>query len=433
MCKFQAPLPGPVWMQALEAINDKIICPQNNFIVTNKDLYQEQENCLVANVHMPDTEESNLPVLVYVHGGGYSVGWGEIMSPHTLVKSKKLVAVTFNYRLGAHGFLCLGTQGAPGNAGMKDQVALLRWVKKNIANFGGNPNDVTIAGSSAGSSAVDLLMLSDMAKGLFNKVIPESGSHLAVWSVQQDPIQNAKEFAQLKNFTNIDDMVALEDFFTSSPYDALVSETFFMDRTDTNFHFTPCVERNVGVETFLEDTPVNIIKQGKYTKLPVLYGFANLEGLMRLMQFNEWKDKMNERFADFLPANLQFKSEEEKSLVAQTVKKFYFGNRDIGEDTVQGYIDYYSDIMFTYSHLKSIQLQVESGSDAIYLYLYSFYSPPSEVNALPPYAEDIKGANHCAQSVAIYDSGFEYPDNSEEYLELKETLREMWLNFIVKG
>lgn len=135
-----------------------------------------KEDCLIANVYIPDTEDKNLPVYVYVHGGAFQLGWSNMLVPKALVSEHTIIIVTFNYRVGIHGFLCLGTEDAPGNAGMKDQVALLRWVKKNIPNFGGNPDDVTIGGHSSGSASVDLLMLSKSAEGLFNKVIPESGA-----------------------------------------------------------------------------------------------------------------------------------------------------------------------------------------------------------------------------------------------------------------
>lgn len=394
--------------------------------------YLIQEDCLVANIHVPDTQETNLPVMVYVHGGAYQGGFGSILTTHSLVKSKKIVAVTFNYRLSIHGFLCLGTKVAPGNAGMKDQVALLRWVKKNIANFGGNPNDVSLVGSSAGSSAVDLLMLSEATAGLYNKVIPESGANVGVWSVQPDPIETARDFAKTKNFTQLHDMQALEEFFKTASYDVLLSYDW-ASRKDSTFVFAPCVERNIGEETFLDDTPVNILKQGKYRKVPVLNGFANMEGLIRISQFPEWKDEMNERFADFLPADLVFRSDEERTEVAQKIKEFYFGDQPVGEETILSYIDYFSDVMFAYPHLRSVEMQVAAGSDSIYLYEYSLFSPYPQIDEMPEYMKKINGADHCAQSMAVHDFLTGATDDSEEYFRVQETLREIWLNFIITG
>lgn len=320
---------------------------------------------------MPDTNDTNLPVIVYVHGGGFQIGFGNMLKYINLIKSRKMIIVTFNYRLGAHGFLCLGTKGVPGNAGMKDQLALLRWVQKNIAAFGGNPNDVTIVGSSAGSASVDLLIVSKAAKGLFKKAIPESGSNLAAFTVQVDPILSAKNFAKQLNFDKINDIYALENFYKTASYNLLYQDDF-VNKLDSTFGFSPCVERDIGDEMFLDDAPYNILKKGEQNKVPMLCGFANMEGFFRVDNFDTWKHKMNEKFSDFLPNDLKFKNEEVKEEVARKVKEFYFGKNPVSEKSILEYINFFSDVLFTYSTLKSILMQLETGNNQIYLYEYSF-------------------------------------------------------------
>ncbi|CAB3245218.1 unnamed protein product [Arctia plantaginis] len=192
-----------------------------------------------------------------------------------ILKYKDFIVVTFNYRLAIHGFLCLGTEDIPGNAGMKDQVALLKWVQKNIAAFGGNPNDVTIAGYSAGSMSVDLLTISKSAEGLFHKVIPESGSNLAIFSSQSNPLQNAKGYAKSLNFTNVDDINQLEEFYKTLSYETWMGQAFDFDDP---YFFTPCVERETGDEEyrnmkkFIREIWHNFVKTGK----PVPEGLRSL-------------------------------------------------------------------------------------------------------------------------------------------------------------
>ncbi|XP_073946545.1 carboxylic ester hydrolase-like [Choristoneura fumiferana] len=435
--RFMAPLPGPVWLQPLEATNNYTICPQFNRIPQTE--FVIKEDCLIANVYVPDTNEKNLPVLVIVHGGAYQVGFGNMMQPRGLMESKKIVAVTFNYRLGVHGFLCLGTADAPGNAGMKDQVALLRWVKKNIGKFGGNPDDVTMAGYSAGSSSVDLLLVSKMARGLFNKVIPESGANVGAWSVQIDPLENAKMYAKELGFENVDDIYALEEFYKSASLESLAS-TAFLDRKDSSFVFSPCVERNTGVDIFLDDSPVNIIKQGKYKKVPVLYGFSNMEGLFRLNLFESWKDEMNSNFSMFLPIDLEFKNTEQREEVANVIKEFYFGSKPVGYDTILSYIDYFSDVIFAYPTLRSTKLQVEAGSKLIYLYEYSYpisiFSSFFKPDPIPEYLKNVRGARHVAQTDAVLDSALAPPEDgdlTEQYIKHKKVMKELWVNFVTTG
>ncbi|XP_046971788.1 esterase FE4-like [Vanessa cardui] len=430
--RFKAPLPPPSWQEPFDAIESGVICPQPDFfIVQNK---TTKEDCLIANVFVPDTDEKNLPVVVYVHGGGYIIGYGNMATPKKLVNSKRVVAVTFNYRLGPHGFLCLGTEDAPGNAGMKDQVALLRWVRANIERFGGNPHDVTIAGYSAGASAVGLLMVSKMARGLFHKVIPESGDLTAPFSVQVNPIDNAKEYAKLLEVDKVvlDDISELESFYKKCPYELLQSGNV-IHRPESNFLMAPCVERDVGEEMFLEENPMSLLKKGDFVNLPILNGFADMEGLMRTDIFDQWKDRMNANFEEFLPADLGFSNKEEKHKVAQSVKEFYFKEKTVSEDTVLDYVNYFTDVIFACPTLRTIKYLLEAGNNQIYLYEYSYVDDSTPV---VPHTE-VKGADHCAQSLIVSDGlNFTHRDESGISNELKQwkmTVRDIWLNFIIKG
>ncbi|XP_047032146.1 esterase B1-like [Helicoverpa zea] len=425
--KFKAPLPPAVRTEPLDATEKRVICPQNKIVAIMQGYEEMTEDCLVANIFVPDTNERNLPVLVYVHGGAFIIGFGDSARGTQLMKSKDFIMVTFNYRLGIHGFLCLGTEDVPGNAGMKDQVALLRWVKDNIANFGGNPNDVTLGGCSAGSASVDLLLLSKSAKGLFHHVIPESGGNLAVFSMQRDPVQIAKTHAKNLNFTNVDDIYALEQFYKSASMELLTADIFF-DRTDSTFMFSPCVERDTGDGAFLTESPLTVLKNGEYDKLPMLYGFANMEGRFREPFFEIWKDKMNTNFSQFLPADLIFETEEKREEVANKVKSFYFKDQSVSNDTILGYIDFFSDVLFTHSMLWAAKLQAEAGNNQIYLYEYSFVDENVPVVA----HTDVRGATHCAQSGAVMDGGDETKDTLE-FQNMRKIIREMWHNFIIAG
>ncbi|XP_038216159.1 juvenile hormone esterase-like [Zerene cesonia] len=424
--RFKAPLPPPTWTELFEANEKDIACPQSGHKLDTGDEYREQ--CLVASVFTPNTTAQNLPVLVYVHGGGFFIGYGNEFTPKHLVQSGKIIAVTFNYRLGPQGFLCLGTEAVPGNAGMKDQVALLRWVQKNIANFGGNPKDVTIAGYSAGGASVDLLMLSKMAQTLFSKVIPESGANILDVGVQINPIEYARLYASNLKFENVDDMKALEQFYLTVPFDVLTSIDVLNGVDNVNI-LSPCIERDIGQEErFLEDSPVNIITSGHYNKYPILYGFSEMEGLFRIGNFEKIKNLMNNNFANFLPNDLHFINGKKKEEVGKIVKKFYFREEPVGPINILKYVDYFTDSMFAFNILRTVQLQAKVGNDKVYLYEYAFVD--SDVDIIP--YTNMRGATHCAQTMAVLDSPNE--DNiTEEYKTMKHYMREIWLNFIIYG
>ncbi|XP_021025630.1 acylcarnitine hydrolase-like isoform X1 [Mus caroli] len=135
------------------------------------------EDCLYLSIYTPARahEGSNLPVMVWIHGGGLVAGMASMYDGSLLAAIEDLVVVTIQYRLGVLGFLSTGDQHARGNWGFLDQVAALRWVQQNIAHFGGNPDRVTIFGESAGGSSVSSHVVSHMSKGLFHGAIMESG------------------------------------------------------------------------------------------------------------------------------------------------------------------------------------------------------------------------------------------------------------------
>ncbi|KAG6462234.1 hypothetical protein O3G_MSEX013135, partial [Manduca sexta] len=425
--KFKAPLPPPTWTQPFDAVPRGIICPQLYIVVTVPHIMQE--DCLVANIFVPDTNDTNLPVVVNVHGGGFASGFGSSIHLTNFVKNNSMILITFNYRLAAYGFLCLGTENVPGNAGMKDQAALLRWVNQNIAQFGGNPNDVTVMGCSAGGISTDLLTISNMTRNLFHRAIPESGCSYGAFAIQYDPIQNARDYARLLNDTNIDSIEDLEEFYLTVPAETLATRLMStMTLPDSSLTFTACLERDVGVEMFLQDDPADILKNGDFPAMPLLYGLAKEEGMSRMLNIlTGWLSKMNEHFSDFLPHELEFESVQEKERVANTVRTFYFGNRSIGLSTIPEYVDYYTDVLFGYRMMKGLTLRLEAKDQPIYLYQYSFV----DENTQPMWFTNATGANHCEQASIMTDH--DTTGKTEAYINMQNMMRSLWTNFILTG
>jgi len=156
------------------------------------------EDCLFVNVTAPaDAQER--PVLVWLHGGGYQIGSGTDIAGAGIAfaQSHGVVVVTFNYRLGALGFLSLDGEETTGAYGLHDQIALLRWVRENIASFGGDPGQVTIYGVSAGAKSVGNLMGSPLARGLFRRAASSSGGAEYVATPQQSAAVARRFFREL--------------------------------------------------------------------------------------------------------------------------------------------------------------------------------------------------------------------------------------------
>lgn len=176
--RWRAPQPYGRWNTVLEATHLGSSCPQ--FIPGDNKL-SGAEDCLVLNIYTPNPPQQDLPVMIWIHGGGFILGSGADVDGSGLAKKHNLIVVAINYRLGALGFLVNTSLAVEdpahisGNYGLLDQQAALKWVKRNIKAFGGDPHKVTIAGESAGGISVCDQLASPLAAGLFRAAIVESG------------------------------------------------------------------------------------------------------------------------------------------------------------------------------------------------------------------------------------------------------------------
>nr|CAD7392581.1 unnamed protein product [Timema cristinae] len=181
------------------------------------------DNLAWHNCQVPDGGSTALKaVMVWIHGGGFTMGSGnmDFYGPDYFVHAD-VILVTFNYRLGALGFLCLNDTNVSANNGLKDQVAVLQWVQQNIAQFGGDPDNVTIFGESAGAVCVYYHLLSPMSKGLFHRAIAQSGSVLNPWAFIESSRTRAFRLGELLG-CKTDDAEELVRFLRSVPAKSIV-------------------------------------------------------------------------------------------------------------------------------------------------------------------------------------------------------------------
>lgn len=336
------------------------------------------EDCLVLNIFTPTKIlKEPLPVLVYIHGGSFLIGTGQTEGVETLI-NQNVIVVTINYRLGALGFLCLGIEEAPGNAGLKDQVAALQWIQDNISAFGGNPKEVTVYGMSAGAASVELLILSNVTKGLFQKAIIESASATPVWVVDGDPVTTAMNVASFLNFpVTTKNLFELVNYYQNIPHTELstINYDYYNNLTDGTFGFVPCIEKNNMITTtFLTESPHDILSKGNFNRVPTMFMFASSEGLyLRSAEYYEqnYKERMAANFLDFMPADLIFDTVEIKKEISQNVKQFYFGFKTIGDHTLDGYLNYFGDYLILHGLLNSVEIHSKN-ENPVYLMEFAY-------------------------------------------------------------
>lgn len=211
--RFQKPFPKAPFSEPLDAFAHGNMCmqlsPFDEWVKGVK--ISDSEDCLYLNIYAPHSRNSrqeSLAVMVWIYGGGFNFGFSDIYLGDNIAAHGNVIVVTLNYRLSLWGFLSTGNENAPGNAGLWDQHLGIKWVHDNIAAFGGDNQRITVFGESAGSASVMYQALYPGNKGLFHRVIGQSGSVGSYWASNENVPKFTQYLATLTDCSN-DDSKAL--------------------------------------------------------------------------------------------------------------------------------------------------------------------------------------------------------------------------------
>lgn len=280
--RWREPAPAVAWTGVRSADKPGKNCIQDQ-VYSDIDAFAAgiSEDCLYLNVWTTTTNAgANRPVMVWIHGGGYTAGYGdEPRHNGTRLAQKGAVVVTLNYRMGAFGFLAhpalaAESNGASGNYGIMDQVAALQWVQRNIAQFGGDPAKVTIFGESAGGNSVGALIASPLARGLFRGGILQSGTALGGPRARDDQYADGVKFASLLGVTGNGGDAAAR--LRAIPADSLQRAT---RKPDGKGGFTSVFATRLTRDGYVLPTLVDsALLRGTANVVPVLVGANGGEG-----------------------------------------------------------------------------------------------------------------------------------------------------------
>uniref|UniRef100_A0A4W3I8D8 Neuroligin 3a n=1 Tax=Callorhinchus milii TaxID=7868 RepID=A0A4W3I8D8_CALMI len=307
------------------------------------------------------------PVMVYIHGGSYMEGTGNMIDGSVLASYGNVIVITLNYRVGVLGFLSTGDQAAKGNYGLLDQIQALRWISDNIAFFGGDPMRITVFGSGIGGSCVSLLTLSHHSEGLFQRAIIQSGSALSSWAVNYQPAKYTRLLAE-KVGCNMLDTLDMVDCLRQKTYRELVEQ----DIKPAQYHvaFGPVIDGDV-----IPDDPEILMEQGEFLNYDIMLGVNQGEGL----KFVEWVvdagDGISGSDFDFTVSNFVdnlYGYPEGKDTLRETIKFMYtdWADRDNPETRRKTLVALFTDHQWVEPAVVTADLHARYGSPT---YFYAFY------------------------------------------------------------
>ncbi|XP_040838508.1 cocaine esterase-like [Ochotona curzoniae] len=378
--RFAPPEPAEAWSGVRDGTSHPAMCPQNPAIMDDDALnmtlfllsFPMSEDCLYLSIYAPAhaREGSKLPVMVWIHGGALVAGMASLFDGSTLAAFEDVVVVTIQYRLGVLGFFSTGDQHASGNWGYLDQVAALRWVQQNIASFGGNPDQVTIFGVSAGGTSVSSHVLSPMSQGLFHGAIMQSGVAVMPGLISSSSEMISTVVANLSGCGQVDSETLVGCLRAKSEEEML--------EITKPFKIISAVVDGI----FLPRHPYELLTSADFQPVPSIIGVNNDEYGWLLLKFFNAKDPLDEIDRAAMETLIHQSSEKwmlPAGIGDQLVDQ-YLGDNENPKTLMAQFQEMMADVFFTMPALHVAHLQRSHAP----VYFYEFQHSPSFMKDFRP-------------------------------------------------
>ncbi|XP_028304898.1 liver carboxylesterase 2-like isoform X2 [Gouania willdenowi] len=432
--RLRAPQPIEGWEGVRDATKQPLICIQGkkrNLEILEKmsgmlmDIPDVSEDCLYLNIFTPANrdEDAKLPVMVWIHGGGFSFGFASMYDGSAMAAYQDVVVVVIQYRLGLLGFLSTGDEQMSGNFGLLDQIQALRWTKQHIHNFGGDPDLVTIFGESAGGVSVSLLLLSPLSDGLFQRAIAESGTAAIDLIMSDNPFPLTQAIANGTG-CSIKSTEEIGDCMRNLDLDSIMAIA-----EDVQIRYTINVDGH-----FLKKSVDELFEKHELLTIPFMTGFNSDEGGWLMADFfgiSNWTEGFDRN--EFRKMLSMFFPGTGDDFKIDLLTEEYIGT---GKDRVKnrkGFTEFLGDLVFNLPAIKTANAHRDAGAD---VYLYEYKYPPRFLKKNRP---DFVGSDHGDEIFMVL--GFCFLTKNvglvdpcpEEEVEFSKTMMNYWGNFARTG
>uniref|UniRef100_A0A8C9URS1 Carboxylic ester hydrolase n=1 Tax=Spermophilus dauricus TaxID=99837 RepID=A0A8C9URS1_SPEDA len=397
--------------------------------------HKHSEDCLYLNIYTPANPKTcSLPaqVMVWIHGGGLVSGGASNFDGLALATHENVVVVTIQYRLGIWGFLSTGDEHSPGNWGHLDQVAALHWIQDNIAKFGGDPNNVTIFGESAGGESVSVLVLSPLAKNLFHGAISESGVALSPCMFRRNTSVGAQQVAAASGCPTHSSASMVQCLRQKSEKDLLETtkkmKFFSLDLSKDPKKRYPFLTTVIDGMVLPKD-PEAILAEKNFNTVPYILGVNKHEFgwfIPKAMGYPLSEKTLDQKMATkLLLKSFPLVNLSEKQSIDAIAE--YLGDTEDPTKKKDQFMDLMGDVMFCVPTVLTARGHRDAGAPT---YMYEFQYRPSFVSEMRP--KSVEG-DHGDDVYSVFGMPFLKGGASQEEAKLSRMVMKFWGNFARHG
>ncbi|KAH3828213.1 liver carboxylesterase 1F-like [Dreissena polymorpha] len=454
--RFMKPVPPTAWNSTFTAERFPPSCMQylfeNDRWLIPKESQNISEDCLYMNIYVPRATSSAEPkaVMIWIHGGGFTAGQGSIFDASYIALRGDVIVVTFNYRLGLFGFLSTEDTNARGNYGIWDQVAAIKWVSENIANFGGDNSKVCIFGESAGGNSVGLHTIIQENRGRIHRAISESGAVYSPRAVAEQSQTVARRAAEMLNCSTRSTKDIVECLRTVPAGDLLKVQgaaSALSNQSGESFvnHMGPVVDGDLII-----DHPVEILKNRSsegfkfFQTLDILAGTNIAEGGLMYWPLMKYQHQYHYNISEGVPAGVlcdvvATAAAEEyavstRGLIKDAVCKQYTVRDGSLAEQGRSTVDVYADLQFFIPTVQTLDAHYTPEKvGRSFQYIFTHQPSFTWIRERPPW---LIGANHAGELPFVFGLDAMYPPTHEKpraERKLSESIMTYWTNFAKTG